>query len=162
NAAFFARERRDTESEPERLLAGNVLAAAKAPGFAAELLRETLLTVQVRLAGPWREDACGGPRLEGDREDLKVPRGMPPTPAFVWSTASGEGALPLPGRNTILWLRRVPVRRWERVECESRVWDPGLVRLGWLADELGVSVHELDLASVTCVDLEPAAAATLV
>jgi hypothetical protein len=120
----------------EQLLAGNVLAAARAPGFAARLLEQIRFQLLVRVLGPrGKRLACGG-SFDTSLDEAAVPEDLPPTPFFRWDHEPSEGGVPVAGRTRPVWLRRAvvdPGRRDGLGDSPCHRIDDA-TRLGWLRD----------------------------
>jgi hypothetical protein len=133
----------------ERHLAGNVLAAAKAPGFAAQALAGVDFTLEVAVTD------TGNPTgrirtIELPRLDQHVPEGFPPATFFLWLPWADDAPIRLPGKNAPLGLQShevgAPGLRVCVALCGAAEVSPELC---WIADLLSVERHELGIAQVT-------------
>jgi hypothetical protein len=134
----------------EWLAAGNLLAYAKADGFARTLLDAFAWRIEVLVRDPGASPLRrrGGSAALGANADgrIRVPAGHPPTALYELTEDGRPGdRLFAPGRVSI------HVRRTARVETEFGIWNrdrrrprerPGL-RLDWLATLLGTSAEHL-------------------
>jgi hypothetical protein len=132
----------------EWLLAGNVLATARAPGFARDVLErlELRLTVQVVDRAPTRPGLVASGRIRSCCETIDVPDGFPIPPCLELETGSEGDPDRLALAGVPLCLKRgVADRRVVYMPFGSRLPRPTEARLCWISALLGVTSASLDL-----------------
>lgn len=144
------------DEEAEVLLAGNVLASIRAPGFARMLLERLEFRGVVRLDRTRQVGRCGG-MFSGHIEALlpEIPERYPAIPHVDWCAPEARNAWLLPGRNRRLALSRelvttgdlgleAPPPEFERLPLFVHV-----DMLDWCADLLRCPRADLDVALIS-------------
>jgi hypothetical protein len=128
-------------SQRQWLAVGNLLAAQRAPGFAARLLERLETVLRITVVEPEQCSVGGGSRrILGGSGDavLRVEEGWPPVARYFLLERCRPGARPLaPGRRPI-WVIRVEAKQGPRgFGDQHRRYDRHVLRLEYLAQLLG-------------------------
>lgn len=128
----------------EWVAAGNALAALRAPGFAASLLREVRLTHRVRVsdAGEDIPPSTAGSSLSA-LASARVPPGFPPVAMYMLTAERKPDAELVSDGRTPIYARRVVIEPGvQRTLATGAEYCPQCVRVGYLAELARISYDE--------------------